>query len=77
MRPQELETAKQSISTLESELKTERSKLRSLLAEQDRFERERESVLAKLRHTESVRKFCPFGAEITMLISVGHRIWTM
>ena len=46
--------AKQSIATLESELKAERSKLRSLLTEQDRFERERENVLAKLRRTESV-----------------------
>ena len=46
--------AKQSIAKLESELKAERSKLRSLLAEQDRFERERENVLAKLRRTESV-----------------------
>jgi uncharacterized coiled-coil DUF342 family protein len=52
--PQELDMAKQSIATLESELKAERSKLRSLLTEQDRFERERENVLAKLRRTESV-----------------------
>ena len=50
---QELDTAKQSIATLESELRTERSKLRSLLTEQDRCERERENVLAELRRTES------------------------
>jgi len=54
IRRQELDTAKQSIAALESELRTERSKLRSLLTEQDRFERERENVLAKLRHTEAV-----------------------
>ena len=51
---QELDTAKQSITALESELGAERSKLRSLLTEQDRFERERENVLAELRRTESV-----------------------
>lgn len=51
---QELNAAKQSIATLESELKTERSKLRSLLAEQEEFGRERENVLAELRRTESV-----------------------
>jgi len=54
IRRQELDTAKQSIATLESELRAERSKLRSLFTEQDRFERERENVLAKLRRTESV-----------------------
>jgi chromosome segregation ATPase len=73
---QELETAKQSIATLESELKTERSKLRSLFTEQDRFERERENVLAKLRRTESVRNVCPFGAETMRFTLAGHRIWT-
>ena len=52
--PQELNAAKQSIATLESKLKTERSKLRSLLTEQEQFERERENVLAELRRTESV-----------------------
>jgi hypothetical protein len=51
---QELNVAKQSIATLESKLKTERSKLRSLLTEQEQFERERENVLAELRRTESV-----------------------
>jgi len=51
---QELDTAKQSIATLESELRAERSKLRSLLTEQDRCERERENVLVELRRTESV-----------------------
>jgi len=54
VRRQELDTAKQSIAALESELRTERSKLRSLLSDQDLFERERENVLAKLRHTEAV-----------------------
>lgn len=51
---QELDAAKQSIVTLESKLKTERSKLRSLLTEQEQFERERENVMAELRRTESV-----------------------
>lgn len=64
-RAQELETAKHSIATLESELKSERSKLRSLLTEQGRFERERESVLAKLRRTESVCKPFLFNAKTT------------
>jgi len=59
-RRQELETAKQSIATFESELRAERSKLRSLLTEQDRFEREREGVLAKLRCTESVSRISTF-----------------
>lgn len=59
-RLQELDTAKQSIATLESELRTERSKLRSLLTEQDRFERERENVLVKLRRTESVCRVSSF-----------------
>ena len=54
VRKQELDMAKQSITTLESELRAERSKLRSLLTEQDRCERERENVLAELRRTESV-----------------------
>jgi len=59
VRRQELETAKQSVATLESELKAGRSKLRSLVTEQERFERERENVLAKLRCTESVSRFFP------------------
>lgn len=62
--------AKQSIATLESDLKTERSKLRSLFTEQDRFERERESVLAKLHRTESVCKNLPFCAEVIGLTQV-------
>ena len=44
---------------LESELGDERSKLRSLLTEQDQFERERENILTKLRRTESVRHVFP------------------
>ncbi|VDB90659.1 unnamed protein product [Peniophora sp. CBMAI 1063] len=49
----ELEEAKRTIAELEDELKAQRTRMRSLTTEQSRAERERESVLMKLKRTES------------------------
>jgi hypothetical protein len=50
---QELEEAKQTIAEMEEDLKAERSRLRVLIVEQTRAEREKENVLLQLRRTES------------------------
>lgn len=54
---QELDSARASISTLESDLRQERARLRTLTAEQTRVFRDKGEVLNKLEQTESVRKF--------------------
>jgi len=50
---QELDQAKQTIADLEEALKAERARLRDLMVEQTRAEREKENVLLQLRRTES------------------------
>ncbi|KAJ7117849.1 hypothetical protein C8R44DRAFT_832392 [Mycena epipterygia] len=49
----ELEEAKRVISDLEADLKSERSRLRSLSTEQNRVQREKENVLLQLQRTET------------------------
>ena len=49
---QELDDAKRTIEELEDELKAQRTRMRSMTTEQSRAERERESVLMKLKRTE-------------------------
>ena len=53
---QELERAKQTISVLETELSSERSRLRTMMTEQDRMQREKKQILTDLQRTESVRR---------------------
>ena len=48
----ELDDAKRTIEELEDELKAQRTRMRSMTTEQSRAERERESVLMKLKRTE-------------------------
>ena len=50
---QGLDEAKQAIADLEGDLKAERSRLRVLVVEQTRAEREKENVLLQLKRTES------------------------
>ncbi|KZV68006.1 hypothetical protein PENSPDRAFT_583044 [Peniophora sp. CONT] len=50
---QELDEAKRTIAELENELKAQRTRMRTLTTEQSRAERDRESVLMKLKRTES------------------------
>ncbi|KDR80779.1 hypothetical protein GALMADRAFT_241215 [Galerina marginata CBS 339.88] len=49
----ELEKAKRTISVLESELSSERSRLRNMISEQERMQREKKQVLTDLQRTES------------------------
>ncbi|KAJ7105464.1 hypothetical protein C8R43DRAFT_1165567 [Mycena crocata] len=49
----ELEEARRVISDLETDLKSERSRLRALSTEQDRVNREKENVLLQLQRTET------------------------
>lgn len=51
---QELDKAKCTISVLEKELGSERSRLRSMITEQERMQREKKQVLTDLQRTESV-----------------------
>lgn len=51
---QELEKAKRTISVLENELGSERARLRSLVTEQERMQREKKQILTDLTRTESV-----------------------
>ena len=48
----ELDQAKLTIAELEGSLKAERARLRSLMTEQSRAERERDSVVSQLQRTE-------------------------
>ncbi|CAA7269241.1 unnamed protein product [Cyclocybe aegerita] len=50
---QELEKAKQTILVLENELTSERSRLRALVAEQERKEREKKQILVDMQRAES------------------------
>ncbi len=52
---QELARAKRTMEELEAELKAERSRLRALMTDQAKAQREKEAVLLDLRRTESVR----------------------
>ena len=54
---QELDTAKRTISVLESELSSERSRLRTLITEQERMQRDKKQILTDLQRTESVGCF--------------------
>ena len=54
---QELDMAKRTISVLESELSSERSRLRTLITEQERMQREKKQILTDLQRTESVGRF--------------------
>ncbi|KAF9479579.1 hypothetical protein BDN70DRAFT_878644 [Pholiota conissans] len=49
----ELEKAKKTISVLETELSSERSRLRTMITEQDRVQREKKQILTDLQRTES------------------------
>ena len=49
--------AKRTISVLESELSSERSRLRTLITEQERMQREKKQILTDLQRTESVGRF--------------------
>ena len=51
---QELSKAKETIAVLEKELTSERSRLRSMVAEQDRTQREKKRVLSDMQRNESV-----------------------
>ena len=51
---QELENARKTMQELEGELKLERSRLRNLDTQQDRMQRDKDSLLNQLRRTESV-----------------------
>jgi hypothetical protein len=57
---QELDMAKRTISVLESELSSERSRLRVLITEQERMQREKKQILIDLQRTESVGPFFPW-----------------
>ena len=59
---QELDMAKRTISVLESELSSERSRLRTLITEQERMQREKKQILTDLQRTESVGRFFFFLA---------------
>jgi len=59
---QELDMAKRTISVLESELSSERSRLRTLITEQERMQREKKQILTDLQRTESVGRFFFFGS---------------
>jgi hypothetical protein len=51
---QELAKAKEAIAVFEAELKSERARLRGLVADQGKAEREKANVLLQLERTESV-----------------------
>jgi len=51
---QELENARKTMQELEGELKSERSRLRNLNTQQDRMQRDKDSLLSQLKRTESV-----------------------
>jgi hypothetical protein len=51
---QELAKAKEAIAVFEAELKSERTRLRGLVADQGKAEREKANVLLQLERTESV-----------------------
>ncbi|KAJ6581666.1 hypothetical protein B0H19DRAFT_929437 [Mycena capillaripes] len=53
LRISELEEARRIISELETDLKSERSRLRTLSTEQNRVQREKENVLLQLQRTET------------------------
>lgn len=70
---QELEKAKRTISVLENELSSERSRLRTLIGEQDRLQREKKQILTDLQRTESVSEL-PFLSRFFLILS---RTWMM
>jgi hypothetical protein len=51
---QELDQAKRTITELQSHLKEERSRLRSMAAEQHKVQREKEDILLQMREMETV-----------------------
>jgi len=70
---QELDMAKRTISVLESELSSERSRLRTLITEQERMQREKKQILTDLQRTESVGRFV-FGGRTTRMLTFS-RTW--
>lgn len=51
---QELSKAKETIAVLEKELSSERSRLRSMVAEQERMQHEKKRIMADMQRNESV-----------------------
>jgi hypothetical protein len=54
MAMQELIKAKETIAVLEEELSSERSRLRSIVAEQERMHHEKKRILTDMQRNESV-----------------------
>lgn len=51
---QELSKAKETIAVLEKELSSERSRLRAMIAEQERMQHEKKRIMADMQRNESV-----------------------
>jgi hypothetical protein len=66
--------AKRTISVLESELSSERSRLRALITEQERMQREKKQILTDLQRTESVGRL--FLDRTTRMLTFS-RTWMM